>query len=146
MDYYIANNGNTLHPLLTIKVGLMLFFLHLRGKKNNNKNILNPLLRPPLSSKPSFSVEESFNNKPPSLLNPIPPPPFSYSSLVNKRLYQSMTTVKLCVERSRKVYSPTGSSDLFLILGCLTSNLLVLGLFHLAFFLWGTNTSVFALD
>ena len=32
------------------------------------------------------------------------------------------------------VYSPTGSSDLFLIFVCLTSNLLVLGLFHLAFF------------
>ena len=36
------------------------------------------------------------------------------------------------------VYSPTVSSDLFLIV-------LVLGLFDLAFFfLWGTNTSVFA--
>ena len=55
-----------------------------------------------------------------------------------------MKTVKLSVDRSRMIYSPTGSSDLFLILGCLTSNLLVLGLFHLAFFLWGTNTTVFA--
>ena len=136
MDCYITNNGNTLHLLLTIKVGLMLFFFYIReAQKNNNKNILNPLLRPPLSNKPSFSGEESFNNKPPSLLTPIPPPPFSYSSLINKRLYQSMTTVKLCVERSRMVYSPTGSSDLFLILGCLTSNLLVLGLFTWHFLL-----------
>ena len=55
-----------------------------------------------------------------------------------------MTTVKLCKDRSRMVYLPAGSSDLFLILSCLTSNLLVLGLFHLAFFLWGTNDSVFA--
>ena len=56
-----------------------------------------------------------------------------------------MTTVKLCVDQSRMVYSTTGSSDLFLIIGCLTSNLLVLGLFHLAFFfLWGTNISVLA--
>ena len=55
-----------------------------------------------------------------------------------------MITVKLCVDRSRMVYSPAGSLNLFLILGCLTSNPLVLGLFHLAFFLWGTNTSVFA--
>ena len=44
------------------------------------------------------------------------------------------------------VYSATGSSDLFLILGCLTSNLLVLGLFQLAFFLCGELISVSLLD
>ena len=57
-----------------------------------------------------------------------------------------MTTVKLRVDQSGIVYSPSGSLDLFLILSCLTSNLLVLGLFHLAFFcfLWGSNTSIFA--
>ena len=57
-----------------------------------------------------------------------------------------MTTVKLRVDQSGMVYSPSGSLDLFLILSCLTSNLLVLGLFHLAYFcfLWGTNTSIFA--
>ena len=57
-----------------------------------------------------------------------------------------MTTLKLRVDQSGMVYSPSGSLDLFLILGCLTCNLLVLGFFHLAFlfFLWGTNTSVFA--
>ena len=113
------------------------------------ETLLNPLLMPPLSNKPSFSVEESFNNKPPSLLTPIPPlppPPFSYSSLINKRLYQSMTTVKLCLNRSRMVYSPTGSSDLFLILGCLTSNVLVLGFFHLAFFFCGELIPASLLD
>ena len=57
-----------------------------------------------------------------------------------------MTTIKLHVDRSGMVYSPAGSSDLFLILGCLISNLLVLGLFHLAilFYVWGPNTSIFA--
>ena len=99
MDCYITNNGNTLHLLLAIKAGLMLFFTSERQKKNNNNNILNPLLRPPLSNKPSFSVEESFNNKPPSLLTPIPPLPL-FLFFINKRLYQSMTTVKLCVDRS----------------------------------------------
>ena len=84
----IANNGNTLHFFLTPK----------RQTKNNNN--LNPLLSPPLPSKPSFSEEESFNNKPPLFL---PPPhlPFPYySSLINKRPYQSMMTVKLCVDQS----------------------------------------------
>ena len=44
-----------------------------------------------------------------------------------------MTTVKICVDQSGIVYSPSESSDLFLILGCLTSNLLVLDFFNLAF-------------
>ena len=34
-----------------------------------------------------------------------------------------MTTIKLHVDRSGMVYSPAGSSDLFLILGCLISNI-----------------------
>ena len=75
LDCYIRNNGKTLHLLLAIKAGLMLFFTSERQKKTNNNNILNPLLRPPLSNKPSFSVKESFNNKPPSFLTPIPPSP-----------------------------------------------------------------------
>ena len=44
------------------------------------------------------------------------------------------------------VYSATGSSDLFFIIGCLTSNLLVLGLFQLAFFLCGELISASLLD
>ena len=84
LDCYITNNGNTLHLLLAIEAGLMLFFLHLRGKKNNNNSILNPLLRLPLSNKPSFSVDESVNNKSPSLLTPIPPPPPLFVFFTNK--------------------------------------------------------------
>ena len=57
----------------------------------------------------------------PSLLSPSLPSPI-YSLLINDRLYQSTTTVKLHVDWSRMVYSPTGSLDLLLILGCTTSN------------------------
>ena len=43
------------------------------------------------------------------------------------------------------VYSPTESSDLFLILGCMTSNVLVLKLFQFYYSsLWRTDTIVFA--
>ena len=43
------------------------------------------------------------------------------------------------------VYSPTESSDLFLILGCMTSNVLVLKLFQFYYSsLWRTGTIVFA--
>ena len=42
-------------------------------------------------------------------------------------------------------YSPTGSSDLFLILGCMTSNFLYLSLSTLnSSSLWRTDTIVFA--
>ena len=42
-------------------------------------------------------------------------------------------TVKLCVDWSWMVCSPTGSSDLILILGCMTSNSLAHELFHFVF-------------
>ena len=58
--------------------------------------------------------QEKKVNKPPSL------PPY-YCSLINDRLYELIITVKLRVDWSRMVYSPTGSSDLFLILGCMTN-------------------------
>ena len=107
-----------------------MLFLTSERQKNNNNNILNPLLSPPppLIS-PPFQRKKVLTIIPP-LFKPLPYLPFPYyPSLINKRLYQSMTTVKLRVDRSGIVYLPTGSSDLFFILGCLTYNLLVLGLF-----------------
>ena len=54
-------------------------------------------------------------------------------------------TVKPRVHWSRMVYSPTGSSDLFLILGCMTSDFLFLSFSTLYFSsLWTTNTIIFA--
>ena len=52
---------------------------------------------------------------------------------------------KLRVDWSGMVYSPTGSSDLFLILGCMTSNFLYLSFstFYSSA-LWRTDTTVFA--
>ena len=58
----------------------------------------------------------SFKNLPPS------PQPY-YSSLINDRLYKSITTVKLHLDWSSMVYSCVGSADLFFILGCISSNL-----------------------
>ena len=46
LDCYITNNGNTLHLVVAIKVGLMLFFLHLRGK---NISIFARLNKAPIS-------------------------------------------------------------------------------------------------
>ena len=71
-----------------------------------------PLIRPP----PLFRGRKLIS--PPSLLTPLPSP--IYSSLINDRLYQSTTTVKLRVDWSRMVYLPTGRSDLILILSCMT--------------------------
>ena len=42
-------------------------------------------------------------------------------------------TVTFGVDRSGMVYLPTGSSDLILNLGCMTSNLLVLEVFQFVF-------------
>jgi len=44
------------------------------------------------------------------------------------------------------VYLATGSSDLILILGCMTSNLLALELFHILYSssLWRTDTIIFS--
>ena len=68
-----------------------------------------------------------------------------YSSLINDTLYKSIMTVKLYLDRSAMVYSPVGSSDLFLILGCMTSNFLYLNFstFH-ASFLWRADSTIFA--
>ena len=54
-------------------------------------------------------------------------------------------TVKLRVDWSMMVYSPTGSSDLFLFLACMTSDFLFLSFSTLYFSsLWTTNTTIFA--
>ena len=75
---------------------------------------------PPL---PTFQGKKV--NKPLSLLTPPPPflPPY-YWTLINDGLYLSITTVKLHLDWSRMVYSPAESTDLFLIIGCMTSNFL----------------------
>ena len=80
--------------------------------------------------------------RPPSLLSPLPQ---SYcSSLINDRLYKSNMTVKLHLDRSAMVYSRVGSSDLFLILGCMTSNFLYLSFSTLhSSFLWRADTTIF---
>ena len=68
----------------------------------------------------------------PLVLIETPEPPLSfnhpsphpcYSSLINDRLYKSITTVKLHLDWSSMVYSCVGSADLFFILGCISSNL-----------------------
>ena len=50
------------------------------------------------------------------------------------------------MDYSKMVYLPTGSSDLILILGCMTSNLLFLELlyFVLSSSLWRTDTIIFS--
>ena len=54
-------------------------------------------------------------------------------------------TVKLRVDWSMMVSSPTGSSDLFLFLACMTSDFLFLSFSTLYFSsLWTTNTTIFA--
>ena len=62
-------------------------------------------------------------NKPLSLLSPSFPPPY-YWTLINDWLYLSITTVTRHLDWSRMVYSPAERTDLFLILGCMTSNFL----------------------
>ena len=69
----------------------------------------------------SFSKRLYYHNSsinPPSLKPPFPSP--YYSSLINDGLCSSITTLKLRVDWSGMVYLPTGSSDLFLVLGCMT--------------------------
>ena len=51
-------------------------------------------------------------------------------------------TVKLYLDLSAMVYSSVGSSDLLLILGCMTSNFLYLSFFTLhSSFLWRADTT-----
>ena len=75
----------------------------------------NPLLsaplwkKPPPSNKPLPPFQGRKVNNRPSLLTPQPSP-------------LSFFTFKLHVKWSRLFYSTTGSSDLLLILGCMTSN------------------------
>ena len=79
-------------------------------------NTVNPLLSP--HNPPS-------SNKPPAPSLFSPPPLFHYYySQIKDWLYWSITTVKLCVDWSGMVFSPTGCSDLFLTLGCMTFNFL----------------------
>ena len=78
--------------------------------------------KPPPSNKPPlFRGRKLISPLPhsPSIKHPLPTP--NYSSLINERLDRSITTVKLRVDRSGMVnYLPTGSSDLIMILGCMT--------------------------
>ena len=77
---------------------------------------------------------------PPSLLSPPSP---IYCSLINDRLYQSTTTGKLRVDRSKIVYLPTRRSDLILILSCMILNFLSLSFSTLqSSSLWRTDTIV----
>ena len=85
-----------------------------------------------------FFVLEKKNNQPilsavgaywnpwaPPLFLECPPPspqPY-YSSLINDRLYKSITPIKLHLDWSSMVYSCVGSADLFFMLGCISSNL-----------------------
>ena len=65
----------------------------------------------------------------PSLGNKVNKPPLpspNYSSVINDRLYWSITNVKLHVDWSGMVYLLTGSSDLILIRGCMTFTFLYL--------------------
>ena len=94
----------------------------------------------PLISSP-FQKKKVY--KPP--FPPIKPLSPKYSSLINGRLYQSITTVKLRVDWSRMVYLPTRSSDLFLIPGCMTSSFLYLSISTLhSSLLWRIDTVVFS--
>ena len=54
-----------------------------------------------------------------------------------------MMTVKVCVDLSGMVYLPTGSSELILILGCMTQNFLYLSFSALySSSLWRTDTII----
>ena len=85
------------------------------------------------------STKPPLSNEPSSLISP-PPPPLPLLFFTNKwRLYLSMATVKLGVDWSGMVYSPTGS------FGCTTSNFLYLSFSTLcSSYLWRTDTIVFA--
>ena len=69
-----------------------------------------------------------------SLIAAPPPPPIVrgknkviiYSLLFFSRMYYLLTTVTLHVDWSDMIYSRTGSSTLFLIFSCMTSNFLSL--------------------
>ena len=77
-------------------------------------------IKPPFSNKPPFPFFQGKKVNKPLFHSP------NYSSIINDRLYQWITTVTLRVDWSGMVYLPTGSSDLILILGCMTSNFLYL--------------------
>ena len=94
------------------------------GTVNPLSSCLSQISRPPPPPPPLFRGRKlisplSFKSHSP----PLPSP--NYSSLINYRLYQSITTVKLRVDLSRMLYSSVGNSDFFfLILGCMTFNFL----------------------
>ena len=80
-------------------------------------------------------------NKPPSLLSlPLPPSPLSF--LTNK--FQTVLIQSVWTDPEWFIYH-TGSSDLFSILGCMTSNFLYLSFSTLySSSLWRTNTFDFS--
>ena len=79
---------------------------------------------PPLTNKP-YLLRGRKLLRPPSFLS-SPSPPSYYYSRTNGRHYWSIMAVKLCVDWSKMVHSPDGSSDLFLIPSCMTFNFLYL--------------------
>ena len=87
-------------------------------------NTANLPLSPPLTNKP-YLLRGRKLLRPPSFLS-SPSPPSYYYLRTNGRHYRSIMAVKLCVDWSKMVHSPAGSSDLFLIPSCMTFNFLYL--------------------
>ena len=99
------------------------------GKKN--KSYRKSSIHLPLSNKPHLFFRGRKS---------ISPPPLSHIILRLDYINQSLR-----VDRSMMVYSSTGISDLFLIMGCMTSDFLYLSFSTLySKSLWGINTVVFA--
>ena len=70
--------------------------------------------------------------------------PPHYSSLINQTVLMNYNCKTSC-GLIQDVYSPTGSSDLFMILGCMTSNFLYLSFSTLySSSLWRTDTILWA--
>ena len=79
-----------------------------------------------------------------SSIKPPSTPPYHFL-LINDGLYLSITTVKRHLDWSRMVYSAAESTELFLILGRMTSNFLTVSFFSMhSSSLWRTDTIVFA--
>ena len=96
--------------------------------------------------KSSIKSPSQLASPPPSLGKKVNKPPLpspNYSSVINDRLYWSITNVKLHVDWSGMVYLLTGSLDLILIHGCMTSTFLYLSFSTLySSSLWKTDTIV----
>ena len=73
-----------------------------------------------------------------------PPPPLPLNIIIIHDCQESIATVKIRLDWSRMVYSPTWSSDLFLILVCISSKFLYFSFSTLPSSLWRTDTIFFA--